>query len=156
MERVVFWVAWGIVSYWALKTFYYSFNERKLEGLRKAALGINLAILILTFLPWLPPDLGEKSGLTLAMDGNLPAVIFLILLVMSILLFLTKSPSSLKTASIAAVINTFTLFVIMRQIRPGTFTLSLFDIAPIFAFILFLVCDVIVLLLWQQLQMRKK
>ncbi len=156
METIVFWVAWGFISFWALKTFYYSFNKHKLEGLRKSALGINLAVLILSFLPWLPPELGGKSGIALALEGNLLAVLFLILLITSIVLFLTKTPSNLKIASIAVIINTFTLFALMMQIRPGTFTLTLFDVAPIIAFMFFLICDVVILLLWQQLQLKNK
>lgn len=154
MEAAFYWIAWGLISFWALKTFYYSFSKEKLERLRKAAFGINLAVLILTFLPWLPLVLGGKSGLTLAMEGNILVVVFLILLVISALLFLTKSQSNLKIAAITVIINTFTLFALMMQLRPGTFTLTLADIVPIIAFILLLVCDVAVLLLWQQLQMK--
>lgn len=156
MERVVFWVVWGFISFWALKAFYYSFNKRKLEGLRKSALGISLAVLVLTFLPWLPLVLGGKTGLTLAIEGNILAVLFLIFLIISIILFLTKTPSHLKIASITTIINTLTLFALMMQLRPGTFTLSLFDLAPIIAFMLLLIGDVIILLLWQQLQLKKK
>lgn len=156
MERVIFWVAWGIISFWALKTFYYSFNKNKLENLRKAAFSINLSILILSFLPWLPPSLGGKTGLNIAFEGNIFAVLFLIFLIVSIVLFATKSQSNLKIASIGTIINTFILFTLMMQIRPGTFTLSLFDIAPIIAFMLLLICDVAVLLLWQQLQLKEK
>lgn len=156
METVVFWIAWGIISFWAFKTFYYSFNKHKLDSLRKAALGINLAVLILTFLPWLPPNLGGKSGFTLVLEGNLLAFLFLIFLIISIVLFLTKFPSSLKIASIATIINTFTFFALMMRIRPGTFTLSLFDIAPIIAFMFLLICNVAVLLLWQQLQLKSR
>lgn len=152
MERVVFWIVWGIISFWALKTFYYSFSRHKLEGLRKAAFGINLAVLILTFLPWLPDG---KTGLNIILEGNILAVLFLVFLITSILLFLTKTSSSLKIASIATIINTFTLFALMLQIRPGTFILTLFDIVPIITFVFLLVCDVTVLLLWQQLQLKK-
>lgn len=156
METAFFWIAWGIISFWALKAFYYSFSKEKLERLRKAALGINLSVLVLSFLPWLPPPLGGKTGLMLALEGNLLAVLFLIFLIISIVLFLTKTPSNLKIASSATVINTIILFALMMQIRPGTFTLSLFDIAPIIAFMFLLVGDVVVLLLWQQLQLKNR
>lgn len=153
METAFFWIAWGIISLWALKTFYYSFSKRKLESLRKAVLGINLSVLILSFLPWLPPGLGGKNSLSLAFEGNVLAVLFLFFLIISIVLFLTETPSNLKIASTATIANTFILFTLMTRVRPGTFTLSLFDIAPIIAFMLLLVCDVAVLLLWQQLQL---
>lgn len=155
METAVFWAAWGIISFWALKTFYYSFNKHKLESLRKAALGINLAVLILTFLPWVSLSLSGKSGFAIAMEGNILAALFLIILIASIVLLLTKSQPNLKIASVGVIINTFTLFGLMVQIRPGTFTLTLFDIAPIIVFVFLLVCNVVVLLLWQQLQLGK-
>ena len=156
METVLFWIVWGLISFWALKTFYYSFSKERLDRLRKAALGINLAVLILTFLPWLPLALGRESGLTLALQGNILAVLFFILLIASVLLFLTKVPSNLKIAAGATITNTFVLFVLMYQLRPGTFTLTLYDIAPIIAFMFFLVGDVAVLLLWQQLQLKER
>src|SRR3989344_6544998 len=156
METVLFWIVWGLISLWALKTFYYSFSKEKLERLRKAAFGINLAVLILTFLPWLPLALGRESGLTLALQGNILAVLFFILLITSVLLFLTKVPSNLKIAAGAMITNTFVLFVLMYQLRPGTFILTLYDIAPIIAFMFFLVGDVAVLLLWQQLQLKER
>lgn len=156
METVFFWIAWGLISFWALKTFYYSFSKEKLARLGRAAFGINFAVLILTFLPWLPPTLGGKTGLELAIEGNILAVLFFILLITSVLLFLTKTPSNLKIAALATITNTFVLFVLMYQLRPGTFTLTLFDITPIIAFMFFLVCDVVVLLLWQQLQLKER
>jgi len=156
METVFFWFAWGIISFWAFKTFYYSFSKEKLERLRKSALGINLAVLVLTFLPWLPPSLGGTSGVTLALQGNTLSVLFIILLVSSIALFLAKDVLLLKLASIATFANTILLFVRMYILRPGTFTLTFYDIAPIIAVLFLLVCDVAVLLLWQQLHLKKK
>lgn len=163
METTLFWVAWGLISFWALKTFYYSFSKDKLERLRKTALGINLAVFILAFLPWLPassvgglPSLGGTSGLKLALEGNIFSALFIILLVVSMALFLTKDTSRLKLASIATITNTILLFIIMYALRPETFTLTLFDIAPIIAVMFLLASDVVVLLLWQQLQLMDK
>lgn len=156
METGLFWILWGFISFWALKTFYYSFSKEKLDRLRKAVLGINLAVLILTFLPWLPPALSEKSGFALALEGNVLTLLFIILLLTSIVLFLTKEPSLLKFASGATVTNTFVLFILMMQLRPGTFVLTLYDIAPIVAAMMLLVSNVVVLLLWQQLQLKEK
>ena len=156
METVLFWIVWGLISLWALKTFYNSFSKEKLDRLRKAAFGINLAVIILALLPWLPQTLGRESGLTLALQGNILAVLFFILLITSVLLFLTKVPSNLKIAAGATITNTFVLFVLMYQLRPGTFTLTLYDIAPIIAFMFFLVGDLVVMLLWQQLQLKER
>ena len=163
METALFWIAWGLISFWALKMFYFSFSKEKLERLRKAALGVNLAFLILTFLPWLPAStaggtlpLSGKSGLALALEGNIPILLLIILLISSIFLFLTKDASFLKIGSIATMVNTLLLFTIMYSLRPGTFTLTPFDIAPIIAMLLLLVGDVVVLLLWQQLQLKER
>lgn len=164
METAVFWIAWGLISFWALKTFYYSFSKEKLDRLRKAALGINFAVFILTFLPWLPdspaggpPRLGGgESGLMLALEGNLLAVLFYFFLVSSIALFLAKDASLLKLASTATFANTLLLFIIMYQLRPGTFILTFYNIAPIVAVLLLLVANVAILLLWQQLQLKEK
>ena len=156
MVTAFFWISWGLISFWALKTFYYSFSARKLENLRKSALGINAAVLILTFLPWLPSSLGEKSAFTIATEGNGFAVLFLLLLIVPIILLLTKTSSNLKLASSATIINTLMLLAFMMNIRPGTFTLTLFDIAPIVAILFLLVGDVIGLLLWQQLQIKER
>lgn len=163
METVFFWVAWGIISFWALKTFYYSFSKEKLDGLRKAALGIHLAVFILTFLPWLPaspaggpPTLGGKSGFALALEGNVLALLFVAFLITSIVLFLTKDALLLKLAAGATVANTFLLFVTMYTLRPETFILTFYDIAPIIAIMLLLVSDLVVLLLWQQLQLKER
>ncbi len=156
METAIFWIAWGIISFWALKTFYYSFSKEKLESLRKAALGINLAVLVLTFLPWLPPALGGKTGLTLALEGNILSVLFFILLLISIVLFLTKEATFLKLAACATIANTFILFILMYQLRPGTFVLTLYDIAPIIAVMFLLVGDLVVMLLWQQSQLKER
>ncbi len=156
METALFWIAWGLISYWALKTFYYSFSKGKLERLRKTVFGINLAVLVLTFLPWLPPSLGGKTGLTLAFEENVLALFFIILLVTSVILFIMKETPLLKLASLATFANTFLLFIIMYQLRPGTFVLSRYDIAPIVAVLLLLVNDVAALLLWQQLQLKTR
>lgn len=156
METTVFWIAWGIISFWALKTFYYSFSKEKIVRLRKTALGINLAVLVLSFLPWLPPSLGGGSGFSLVLQGNVLSVLFVILLLTSTILFLTKEETFLKLAALTTIANTFILFALMYQLRPGTFTLTLFDIAPIIAVMFLLVGDLVVMLLWQQLQLKEK
>lgn len=154
MPTAFFWIAWGLISFWALKTFYYSFSKEKLEKLRQAALGINVAVLILVLLPWLPPELGGKTGLNLALGRNIIAILFVILLLFSSAFLLMRDLSLLKTAAIGTIINTFLLFILMYQLRPNTFVLTLYDMAPIVAILFLLVNDVVVLLLWQQLQLK--
>lgn len=156
MESVFFWIAWGVLSFWALKTFYYSFSKDSLERLRQAALGIHLAVLVLTFLPWLPPSLGGKSGIFLAFEGNSLAILFIILIIVPITIFHLKKERLYTVGASAAITNTFVLFALMYRLRPGTFTLSLFDITPIVIFMNLLVSNVVVLLLWQQLQLKHR
>ncbi|MBI4028889.1 MAG: hypothetical protein HY376_00810 [Candidatus Blackburnbacteria bacterium] len=163
VETVFFWVAWGIISFWALKTFYFSFSKEKIELLRKAALGFHLAVFILSLLPWLPaspiggpPALGGSTGLTLALTGNMLAILFLALIILSTVLFLTRDGFLMKIASGITIVNTLVLFILMYSLRPTTFTLTFYDVAPILAALLLLVCDIAVLLLWQQLQLKDK
>ncbi|MEK7543388.1 MAG: hypothetical protein AAB557_00805 [Patescibacteria group bacterium] len=163
METGIFWIVWGLISFWALKTFYYSFSKDKLNQLRLSALGVNLSVLVLAFLPWIPaslvsgqPALGWKSGMILAWEGNILAVVCMFLIIVSVSFFFTKNSLLYKIASCATIANTFVHFFLMRQLRPGTFTLTRFDIAPIIAVLLLLVGDVVVLLLWQQLQLKQR
>ena len=48
METLFFWIAWGIISVWALRTFYFSFSKEKLERLRKTSVGLTASVLVLT------------------------------------------------------------------------------------------------------------
>lgn len=156
MEIVFFWIVWGALSFWALRTFYYSFSKEKLERLRKAVLGINLAILVLTFLPWLPQAYDGKSGWTLAFEGNILALLFIIFTIISAMIFSFNESALLELGSFGTIANTFILFILMFQLRPGNIILTFYDIAPIVAILFLLVGDVISLLLWQQLQLKTR
>src|SRR3989344_8736482 len=156
METVVFWIVWGIISFWALKTFYYSFSKEKLELLRKANLGYSAALSVLSFLPWIPPFMGGLSGLGLALGGNFLAILFFVFLLNSLVLFFRKEALFLKIGAVLTILSTIVLFTLMIILRPGTYTLSPYDIAPIVAILLLLCQNVAVLLLWQQLDLQKK
>lgn len=156
MNTVIFWIVWGLISFWTLKTFYYSFSKQKLERLRKTAFGINFSVLILSLLPWINPELGGQSGLSLALEGHIQAIFFISLLSLAAILFLTKDAMFLKIASLITIINTLLLFIIMQGLRQETFVLTPYDIAPIIAVLILLLGDVVVLLLFQQLQLRNK
>ncbi len=154
METVFFWIAWGLISFWVLKTFYFSYNKDKLQKLRLTAFGIDLSILILFFLPWLPSTQGGATGWELIQQGNMLVIILGILITGSTLTFLTKDKSLFKVGAVSHI--TASIFIIFTMIRlmPGTFTLTLQSIAPIVASLLLLVGNVVVLLLWQQLQLK--
>ncbi|OGG15191.1 hypothetical protein A2773_04880 [Candidatus Gottesmanbacteria bacterium RIFCSPHIGHO2_01_FULL_39_10] len=156
MGTVLFWIVWGIISFWALKTFYYSFSKEKLEHLRKANIGFTFAVLILYFLPWVPLSMDGWTGFGLALQGNFLAALFFIFLLISLVLLFQKEYIFLKIASVLMVLLTLDLFALMLVVRPGTFTLSLYDIAPIIAALILLVADVSLLLLWQQMNLTLK
>lgn len=156
METALFWVAWGLISFWALKTFYYSFSKDKLEHLRKANIGFTIAVLILYFLPWVPLSMDGWTGFGLALNGNFLAILFFIFLFNSLILFLQKEYIFLKIAAVLTILSTLSLFALMISLRPESFTLSLYDIAPIVAVFILLCQIVAVLLLWQQMQLQKK
>src|SRR3989338_2015544 len=99
METSFFWIAWGLVSFWALKTFYFSYDKDKLQKLRVTASGIDLSVLILFFLPWLPVSQGKKTGWELIQQGNLSVVLLGILVFGSALAFLTRDKTLLKAGS---------------------------------------------------------
>jgi len=153
---IFFWIAWGLISIWAIKTFYFSFSKEKFEGLRKTCIGLTISVLVLSFLPWVPPELGGTSGVGLAFDGYFLAILLVVLLLIALVLFFQKEHLFLKIAAILTVLSTLVLFVFMLFLRPGTFTLSLYDIAPIVAVLILLVADIAVLLLWQQMQLQSK
>ena len=156
METVVFWILWGLISFWALKTFYYSFSKEKLEKLRKANLGFSGAVLILSLLPWVPLSMGGLSGAELALSGNFPALLFFVLLLNALMLFFRKEALFLKIGAVVTILLTIVLFILMLVLRPGTYILSFYDIAPIVAILLLLCQNIAVLLLWQQLDLQKK
>jgi hypothetical protein len=104
----------------------------------------------------LPLALGGLSGVALVLTGNMLVVLFLALVTLSAVYFITRDASLMKAASGITIVNTLVLFILMYSLRSTTFTLTIYDIAPILVAFLLLICDVAVLLLWQQLQLQDK
>ena len=154
MKAAFFWIAWGVISFWVLKTFYFSYDKNKFNNLRKTAFGINLSVLILFFLPWIPQLQGGLTGWELILQGNTLVILLGILIVFSTLAFFAKDKMFLKAGSISHITASILLILIMINLVPGTFTLTFQSIAPILASMLLLAGDVVVLLLWQQLQLK--
>lgn len=148
-----FWAAWFLVSSWVLKEFYFSPNIEKLNKLRRVAFGVDLSVLILFFLPWLPESKGGFSGWQLILQGNYFVSALLFLIAFSALSFLTKNPPLLKAAAGAHVASSILFIGAMISITPGTVTLTLYSVSPIVASLLLLIGNVVVLLLWHQLQL---
>lgn len=156
METVFFWVIWFLISFWVLKTFYFSYDKDKLQKLRKTDFGINFSVLILFFLPWLPISLGEKTGLQLILEGNIFVILLGILIIFSMLTFLTNDKVFIKAGLVSHITVSVLFILTMVSLMPGSFVLTLASIAPIIASLLLLIGNVIVLLLWQQLQLKEK
>ena len=100
--------------------------------------------------------MGGLSGLGLALGGNFLAILFFVFLLNSLVLFFRKEALFLKIGAVLTFLSTISLFILMLVLRPGTFILSPYDIAPIVAILLLLCQNVTVLLFWQQLNLQKK
>lgn len=156
METILFWVIWGVVSYWALKNFYFSYNKRKVDTLRKASLGLDLSVLFLFLFIWQPAASGGKSGLYLLLAGNTRVVLLFTLIVLSTMLFITGNKLLLKLAVLLQISASIFIFVTMISLMPGTFVLRFSYVSPIIAALLLLTGDVSSLLLWQQLDLKER
>ena len=156
METALFWIVWGVISLWVLKTFYFSYDKNKFNNLCKTAFGINLSVVILFFLPWLPPVQGGYTGWELIQQGNLLVILLFGLITSSTFIFLVRSKSLLKAGSIIHITSSIVFIVAMASLMRKTFSLTFNSIVPIIASLLSLTGDVIVLLLWQQLDLKKK
>jgi len=102
MEYIFFWIIWGITSFWVLKTFYFSYHKEKLNRLCKTALGIDLSILILFFLPWIP---GGQTGWQLILQGNFLVILLGIFISISLLCFFIKNKLLLILGAILHMIS---------------------------------------------------
>lgn len=156
METVIFWIIWGLLSFFLLRRFYYVYNKNDLARLRLFVLTTEVFVLILFFAPWISSSFGTKSGWDFFKEGEIGIVTFFTLLLISILLFISLNKLLLKIASSIHILSSILFFIIMIRLRPGTFKLTLNDFAPIIAALMLLIGDVIVLLLWQQLQLKEK
>ncbi|OGG07426.1 hypothetical protein A2872_02385 [Candidatus Gottesmanbacteria bacterium RIFCSPHIGHO2_01_FULL_42_12] len=155
METVLFWIAWGIISSLVLKTFYFSYSKDKLQRLRLTAFGINFSVLVLFFLPWISEPQGVLTGLGLILESNPFVTLLGGLIVISALSFLSKDKTLLKAGAVSHLSASVLFILTMMRLMPGTVTLTLELIAPIVATMILLVGNVVVLLLWQQLQLKK-
>lgn len=156
METAFFWIAWGLISFWALKTFYFTYDKDKLQKLRLTALGIDLSVLVLFFLPWSPEQLGKFTGWELIKQGSVFVILLGVLIAGSFTIFLANNKNFLKTGAVFHLAASVLFILTMVYLMPGTYTLTSKIIAPIVASFLLLIGNVVVLLLWQQLQIESK
>ncbi len=154
METLLFWIPWFLASFLILKVFYANYKASYVRALRRTAFGIDILALFLFFLPWIPGT--EKSGWDIIMEKNLWAiVIFILLACATFFLFFSRS-LFLKIGAIFQSVTGILFIIAMTQIVPGTVTISLSHVAPIIASFLLLINIVIVLVLWQQIQIQEK
>ena len=151
MQTAFFWIFFPLISFWALKTFYFSRSLTKLIQLRKTAFWINFVVLVLFFFPWLPLAQGRTTGWELIQRGNHLVILLGILIIGSLLAFLTRNRTFLKTGAVAHIVSSILFITVMINLMPGTVILDFGSIAPIVASLLLLSGNVAVLLLWQQL-----
>ncbi|MBI1918978.1 hypothetical protein HYS29_00100 [Candidatus Microgenomates bacterium] len=156
METTFFWIVWIIIASWLLRTFYFSYKKNKAEQLWLVSLGINFLVFLLFFLPWMPKELGGKTGWELFSSGNLFVTIMLLLLALTEALLITKQDNLIKLATLTHVSNSVVFIFGMTRILPGTFTLQASGLAAIIAALLLLVGNVTMLFLHQQLELKRK
>jgi len=157
MDRVLFWLFWGIISFWALRTFYYSFNSRKLEQLRQATIGIDIAVLISFFFNFKPVSLGARTGLDLLLSGDWFVIVFFALVFSSLILLLRKDNLQNKIGAVLHICASIFIFILLYHLWPGgTATLRFVDSALPIALLLLLTGNVSALLFWQQLQLLER
>ena len=152
METAFFWIVFPLVSFWVLKTFYFSRDPLKFNNLRKTAFWIDYTVLILFFLPWLPAAQGRTTGWELIRQGNVAVLLLGVLIAGSLLALFTKNKSLLKAGIIAHIISSILFIAVMINLMPGTVVLDLGSIAAIIASLFLLSGNVVALLLWQQMR----
>lgn len=158
MTKALFWIVWFIVCSWVVRNFYYTYRKKNVQNLRYLALLFNLLILAVFLFPWLPKDRGGLSGWQLLVSGKPEVIMFFLFLVVSLALFLTKNQKLLKAGAVVNVINSVFIIILFMRLLPGKIHLTFRESAPIVAAIVLLANNVVVLLLWHQLQLglRKK
>lgn len=148
---VLFWFAWSLISAWALRHFYYSFSEEKLKRLRFAALSFEAGMLLLFFLSWLPDG---TTGLDLLAQGHPGAWVLIVLLGFVVIAGAGGGTFLLKAAAVCHFLATIGFFALMVFLMGETVRLMSSMMAPIVIALLGLVNIVVLLLVWQQLQLR--
>ena len=153
---VFFWVSFSIISSLIFRHLYFSKNAILLRKLRIAAAALIVGVFILLFFPWLPEAHGGPSGWGIILQGDAPMVILAGLLSFTLItLFIPHKPLLFKIGILAHFAATLFLFAIMINAFPGTVSLEFRDTAPIFAALILLANNVVLLLVWNQLQKNK-
>lgn len=153
---VFFWITFSIISSLIFRHLYFSKNAILLRKLRVVAATLIVGVFILLFFPWLPEAHGGPSGWGVILQGDVPMVILAGLLIFTLItLFIPHKLILIKTGVLAHIAATIFLFAIMINAFPGTVSLEFRDTAPIFAAMILLANNIVLLLVWNQLQKNK-
>ena len=86
---------------------------------------------------------------------GLVILVFGAVLLSAVLLFLSSSAANKAGAGLEGA-SAMLFIIMMVRLSPGTFALNANSIAPIIASLLLIINFVVVLLLWQQLQLKER
>lgn len=156
-SKIFFWIAFSVVCSLILRYFYFSKSQTLTRKLRVSAGVLIFVVFGLLFFPWLPEAHGGPTGWGSILQGDVPMSVLAGLLVFTLItLFISHRPLLAKIGVVAHVVATIFLFGLMIYTFPNTVSLELRDTAPIFAVLVLLANNVVLLLLWNQLQKNKK
>ena len=157
LETFFFWIAFSIISSLVLRYFYFSKNVKLARKLRAVAGVLIAMVFVLLFFPWFPEARGGPTGWGVILQGDVPMVVLAGLLFFTLAtLFTPRWPVLSKIGILTHIVATLFLFGLMIYTFPNTITLKFRDTAPIFAIMILLTNNLILLLLWHQLQKNKK
>lgn len=153
-STIFFWLVWGVISVWVLKTFYFAAREKYIRRLRRTGFGLNFLALILFFLPWLPAT--GASGWELVKTGQGLAMLEFGIIALAAVLCFSASSLANKTGAVLQGGAMVLFIALMIKLIPGTYILNVNLVAPIIASLLLIINFVVALLLWHQLQLKEK
>lgn len=155
MGTIVFWIAFALISSWILRRFYFSKDKNLSRRLRVVAGILHVLVFTLLFFPWIPGPHGGLTGWGVILQGDMVMTFLAGLLAFSfVTLFVPKKLILAKAGILVHVATILLLFGFMIYTFPGTVTLALRDTAPIFATLILLINNVVLLLLWHELDKR--
>lgn len=155
--KILFWMSFSLISSLVLRYFYFSKNVDMPRRLRLTAGLLIIAVFMLLFFSWLPEGRGSLTGWGVILRGDAPMVTLAGLLGFTMaILFISGRPLLLKIGVIAHLVAVIFLFGLMIYAYPGTVSLKFRDTAPIFAILIMLINNVVLLLLWHQLPKQFK
>lgn len=103
------------------------------------------------FLPWVPVAQGGQNGFWLARSGDWGVVAYIALIILSLGTLLSRRNPLLKLAASAHAANSVYFIVLMIRLFPEPTKVVWADIAPMITALFLLVGNVVVLLLWHEL-----